>query len=269
VEAKRIEDGKLLMIIIDVSKNVPTWEQFIDVTYDRGRDTNIKIIIFGQELEDGLRQFPAGNALEIKNLVRRSNRCGVVTYLVKGVGAQVVTQKKLFSDYEVYSDPKDVDFNAGEQLPTKRQVQEGEFGVGYYFWNWRCEGGILTFDNIVNGWKPGYSLSHNLEIKALWNEKGFFICLFGDPRSHVIHWIWENRKERLEMKCPDNSIKLKFKDDEPYAISARIFDTSMSELIDMEPHHKWDYGKKVYYKILAYSRIVDEIISDYDEMKEA
>jgi len=34
-------NGNLFRIIIDATSGIPTWQQFINVTYDQGEDTNI------------------------------------------------------------------------------------------------------------------------------------------------------------------------------------------------------------------------------------
>ena len=51
IEASNINNN-ISRIIIDVTSGIPTWQQFINVTYDDGQPTDVKIILYGKNYED-------------------------------------------------------------------------------------------------------------------------------------------------------------------------------------------------------------------------
>lgn len=257
-------DDTSFRIIIDSTAGIPTWRQFIDVTYDRGASADIRIILYGKDYREYTNDFTAGGVIEIGNLVRRNNKCRVTTYLVKGIAVDS-NDRKLIAGYNIEEGPDDVFVNPTSTLPSKRQVQEAEFWTGYYFPHWWTEP-IDVDDDIINDWAPGYSLLNDLRTVASWSEEGFFIKLIEEQPSEAIHWIWNNKKIEFEAAYPGCDIILEKTDEDRHAISVRILNISMTDLIDMTPDEKWNYGEYVFAQEHTFHDIADGVIDDYCEM---
>jgi len=270
IEAGNV-NAKTFRIIIDATSGIPTWQQFISVTYDQGESANIKIILYGEDYNDKTIDFTAGGLIEIGNLVRRNNKCCVTTYLAKGISYNQSGQKMITS-CDVMEAPGDVSdelsINGTQTLPTKRQVQEAEFWTGYYFPQWATDP-IGMDDDIINDWAPGYSLGKDLNTEASWNDDGFFIKLIGEPGSEAIQWIWDNRKGAFESQYPDCPVTLENNDGKPYAISVRILDIPMTSLINMTSKDKWYYGDTVFGEEHNFQEVACSVSNDYDEMVKA
>jgi hypothetical protein len=176
IEANNV-NAKTFKIIIDATSGMPTWQQFINVTYDQGDSTDIKIILYGQNYKEELNDCTAGGIIEIGNLVKRNNKCCVTTYLVKGITYNHSGQK-ILKNCSIEEGPDDISDEVSSEenqtLPTKRQVQEAEFWTGYYFPQWATDS-IGIDDDIINDWAPGYSVGKDLNTVASWNDEGFFI----------------------------------------------------------------------------------------------
>lgn len=260
-------DNKTFRIIIDSTPGIPTWQQFINVTYDQGESTDIRIILYGEDYRNYKKDFTAGGIFEISNLVRRNNKCGLSTYLVKGIDLDSNGQK-FIDEYRIEEGPHDVFIDPTQTFPSKRQVQEAEFWTGYYFPQWWIE--PIGIDNdIINCWAPGYSFDSDLRTVAPWNDEGFFIKLIEDKPSETIHWIWNNKKSEFETEYPGCDIILEKIDEDRHAISVRILNISMTDVINLDPDNKWNYGQFVFDQEHNFKEIVDGVVEDYDAMVKA
>ncbi|OQA93946.1 MAG: hypothetical protein BWY27_00012 [Bacteroidetes bacterium ADurb.Bin234] len=268
------EDGRLIAlieahngndtykIIIDATSGIPTWEQFINVTYDDGNDSDVKIILYGKNYDDQSFNLPAGGLYDISNLVRRNNKYGVRTYLVKGIDYNS-TGQKILNSCVVEENPEHVDVDANVNFPSKLDVQKAEFWIGYYLPHWCAE--PYEDDEDIEELEPGYSLSDGLSTKAFWNDEGLFIELRGELNSSIIEWIWANKKQLFQEVYPDCSIELKSLNDKPSAISIKIVDIPIGELIKMGSRNKWEYGELVYDEEHKFVEVAEKAIDDYRE----
>lgn len=262
------EEDKIIRIVIDSTAGIPTWQQFVNVTYDQQDSADIKIILYGDEYRDYQTDFTAGGILEIGNLVRRNNLCGAATYLVKGIDFDR-TGRKILNRCSIEEDPNSVPVDPNRILATKRQVQEAEFWTGYYFPQAGPESIIEIYDEIIDDWAPGYSLTNDLRTEASWNDDGFFIKLIEERPSEAIHWIWDNRRSEFEKAYPNCDITLDNIDGKLHALSIRILNISMTELIKMTPDNKWYYGDYVYGQEHNFKEIADSVVDDYELMVKA
>jgi len=257
------KDNKTFRIVIDSAAGIPTWRQFINVTYDQGESADIRIILYGEDHRDYRKDFTAGGIIEIGNLVRRNNKCGLTTYLVKGIDFDSNGQK-FIDEYRIGEGPNDVFVDPTQTFPSKRQVQEAEFWAGYYFPQW-WSGSIEIDDDIINCWEPGYALDKDLRTVASWNDEGFYIKLVEDKPSEVIHWIWNNKKGEFEQEYRDCDITFEKIDEKRYAISVRILYISMTDLINMSPDEKWDYGQSVFDHEHNFQELALGVVEDYND----
>jgi len=261
-------NGKSARIIIDVTSGVPTWEQFINVTYDQGKDTDLKIIIYGKDFEEFSSDAPAGGFNEIANLVTRNTRCGVKTLLIKGVDFDHNGQK-IVRDCEVRAGRSCVTVDEKRILPSKRQVQEAEFWMGYYYPQRQGAWSVGIDDDIIHYREPSDGSGYNLKTQVRWDDEGFFFDVVGDAGSEAIKWIWANERGRFEEEYPGHSISLKTENGAT-SISIRIYDISMTKLIEMEPKVKKYYGEMVFSEEYRFYQIAQEAVEDYfNEMKSA
>jgi len=260
-------DDKTFRIIIDSTPGIPTWQQFINVTYDQGESADIRIILYGEDDREYGNGSTAGGIIEIGNLVRRNNQCGVITYLVNGVAFNAHGQKIIDGCF-IEERPNDVPVNPTQVFPSKRQVQEAEFWAGYYFPQRENEY-IDIDDDIITDWAPGYSIGKDLRTVASWNDEGFFIKLIEEQASDAIHWIWNNKKSEFEAAYPNCDISLEKIDEKRYAISVRILKLSMTNLITMTPQEKWDYGDQVFVQEQVFYDVADGVVEDYNDAVKA
>jgi hypothetical protein len=266
ITAENTKD-KILQIIIDATPGIPTWGQFINLTYDQGEAADMRIILYGEDCKEYRNDFTAGGLIEIANLVRRNNKCRVTTYLVKGIVFDS-NGRKFIHECSIEEGPDEASVDPNQTFPSKRQIQESEFWAGYYFPQWWTDP-VGNDDDIINCWAPGYSLRNDLKTEASWNDDGFFIKLIEEQASDAIDWIWKNKKSELEEAYPDCDITLEKIDENLHAISVRILNISMTDLIKMSPDEKWDYGEYVFGQEHNFQEIADGVVDGYDDSMKA
>ena len=258
-------NGKLVRALIEAIAFMPTWRQFIHTTYILGESADIRIILYGQDDRRYRKSGSvAGGVTEIGNLVRRNNRCGMNTYLARGIRFGK-GGKKYLGDLHLEQGPDSVSLDKNEVFPSKRQVQEAEFWAGYYLPQQGPEyiDDIGIEDDIISDWAPGYSLRKDLKTETSWNDRGLFVKLLEENPTEAIHWIWNNKRSEFEKAYPGCNIKLEKIDNERSAISIRILDISMSDLINMSSGYKWHYGKYVFGLEHNFHDVVEGIIDEY------
>lgn len=203
-------NGQSIRIIIDATSGVPTWEQFINVTYDQGKDTDLKIILYDKGYEYDDIDADTACLTEIANLVRRNNKCLVSTYLAGGITFDHNGQR-ILEVGSVWEYPNKEAIDDSWTLPSKRQVQESEFWVDYYYPHWKRQGAlpIGINDDLISYWNPDHLLGSNIKTRVYWNDEGFLFNVTGESGSEEIQWIWANRKSHFEDEYPGCSISLK------------------------------------------------------------
>lgn len=176
-------------VIIDATAGHPTWRQFINVTYESGKFADTKIILYGENYRD-YRNPLAGGISELNYLARRNNKCGLRTYLAKGIELDNDNQKT-FTNCEIVAKPEDVELVGELNHPSKEEVQKAEFWLGYYCQH--VDPGEISFDNdddILGDWNPGYCVGQaGAQTGIVWNEEGLFLKLIAKPDSETIRWI--------------------------------------------------------------------------------
>jgi len=221
------ESGRPYKIIVDATFDIPAWSQYINVTFEQGTDSDVKIILYGH----GYDYYRSGGTLQIGNLVRRNNRCNVTTLFAERIDIDPTGHKI-------------VDIREAEKMPTKRQVQEAEFWEGNYRPQQGCEGIDADYD-MFSDRCPYFFGGHDFEAFRRWGDDGFIIGLVGELGSDVIQWTWDNKRTCFENEYPGCPVRLIEKDGKPYAIIVRIWDISMTDLINIDPKKKWEYAGMV------------------------
>lgn len=277
---KHNDNNSLVEVIIDFRLGNPTWEQFIDVTYDAGSKYDKKIIIFEYDFDEkGFSNVPDA-VCEIEDLVKFNNKSGVETYLVEAKGLIKYFLKGEGNDigYSLVNGPYGYDVDnpvpvsknreLAQSFFPKKDVRLSEFWLGYYRPNWGDEESNYNRNSLVV-WTPRHRLSHDLRTITDWNDDGLFIDLAEYEDSEdigAIQWIWNHRKALFEETYPERSICLKYNDGQPIALSVRIYGTPVTELIEMAPKAKWLYCKMVYGAEHKFRQIAEKAIEDYDKM---
>jgi len=266
VTTRHRETGILRKAIIDFTTGDPKWEQFIDLTYDSGANTDLKIIVY-----DGVWIKPesAGTPPEIADLAAINNRCGVRTLLVETVCSLKEGEKGLeyFLYGDLYSDPEDSILPEIETLPTKRQIQEAEFWAGYYGGHCQYQGAppIEVDADVINGWTPGFEVTPDVKLRALWTDQGFSMNLLAKPESEKLSEIWDEGKAVLMKEYPGHNIEYSPNLNGRAVISVNLEKTPISELIDMHFEDKWNSAELVYFEEGGFQGIVEGIIRTIDE----
>lgn len=256
--------GMASRVIVDATPGYPTWRQFINVTYESGKFTDTKIILYGENNRDYENPL-AGGWRDLYYLTRYNNKCGVRTYLVKGIALDEDNQK-LFTNREIVAKPDDVKFMPEVKHPSKAEVQKAEFWLGYYCQH--CDDGEINIgmdDDIFGDWSLGYCVGQaGAETHMVWNDDGLFLKLIGKPGSETIRWIWENRKftfEVLYLHCP-----VTFETDQYYCgISIRLEDIPLQDVFRMDPDEKSRYGRLVHDEEWKFFDVARKIAEDYDD----
>lgn len=270
VKTRNVETGLQTRMIIDFITGNPTWEQFIDVTYDSGVNTELKIIVYDNGCIPPKYGEPGGFCLHIAMLVEINNRCGVRTLLIN---ANIEIKKNETTlNYEIHQVPNSIfgDFGipetkkeATETLPTKKQIQEAEFWVFYYQDSIVRE--LIDIDrDMIGGWGPIYPLSSDLEAQALWNEKGLSMNVVGESGSEILKRIWNEGKDTLTKNYPGCEIDFFSRPEEKDAISVIIKKIPLSDLLNMDPRDKWDHAAEVYREEPKFVDIIEEILATID-----
>lgn len=266
VTTRHSETGAITKAVIDFSTGGPTWEQFIDLTYDSGANTNLKIIVYDYE---GRMPQPAGTPSEIADLAAINNRCGVRTILVETVCSQKDGAKRLeyFLYEDLYTDPEELVIPGIQTLPTKRQIQEAEFWAGYYggTCQFRDAPPIKVDAHVINGWTPGFEVTPGVELRALWTEEGFSMNLLAKPESEKLSQIWNERKAIFMEEYSGHDIAYSPNSNGKAVISVNLDKTPISDLIDLRFEEKWEYAELVYYQEGKFQEIVEEIVRIIEE----
>lgn len=257
-------EGMTSRVIIDATAGIPTWRQFINVTYESGKFADTKIILYGQDFghySDHL----AGGKSQLNYLVRRNNICGVKTYLVKGIETDKDNQK-IFTNRGIVSKPEDVELVEELKHPSKAEAQKAEFWVGYYCQH--CDDGEISIsmdDDIFHDWNPGRSTGiADVEAYVVWNDDGLFLKLVGGPGSEAVKWIWENRKFAFEvayLNCPvTREIHQNY-----CAIAVKMNDYRLHEIFEMDPDKKWEYGRLIHDEEWKFLSVACKIAENYEQ----
>ena len=115
--------------IVDFRRH-PSFQQVLDLVYDRGADCDIKVLLFDDS-------SPTSNATEdlyvVTNLVKLLNRYGLNVFLVQAENVSSVSGEDSICFTEIQGPPRFIARNGVPvKLPKKRKLQEVEFWVCYY-----------------------------------------------------------------------------------------------------------------------------------------
>ena len=267
VIAKRTDNGHLRKIVIDTKLGSPTWQQFIDVTYNIGADSDIKIIIFDDGFlePDGKSDSP-GDELMIWNLVTRNNRCGVHTYLVDAKGT-IIDGKKMGVSYSLSDDPTDGGDKNDAQFPSKEEVERAEFWHGCY----RFVVGFEPFepdDNIVGTSGPYYYAGRNLVTTPSWTDTGFHMNVVGIPGSEEVKWLWKNRRSEIKKHYPECLIALCKRSGKPYKIAVRVSEQPFTDCVYSTLDEKEEYAEWVSHQERRFVNLIDELLEGFTAKKD-
>ena len=128
----RYDEEAWSIVIIDFRLGNPTWEQFIDVTYNENHcDFSRCVIVYDNYYEVPNVSAHTENDITIYDLVRNNNKCGLDTFLIKadGIAKRFTSGGHEKIKYEIQGTPAE---GAGapvfkyieDDFPTKEQVQE-------------------------------------------------------------------------------------------------------------------------------------------------
>ena len=129
VIAKRVDNGHLAKIAIDVKLGDPTWRQLTDLMYGFGSDSDVKIIVLAGESSREV--APPVEEFWLSNYLRWVNCCGVHIYLAEAEDA-LLRENKMGISYSLIEGPGDSYQKNGSRLPSREEFEEKEFWIGCY-----------------------------------------------------------------------------------------------------------------------------------------
>lgn len=253
ITTRESDSKESCIIYMDIIDGAPTIQQFVDVVYDCGSKADLRIIICATEYDGS--DDPPSNYYLCASLVEKINKSGVATYFVR---AEESSACDFLLEYEIVVHPKSNIYLAKEDMPTKRQVLEGEFWALYYDPLWGMEP-IYDAEVMIGEWLPRYNL-HHLDTEASWTDEGLFLGVSG--HYFRIRWLWDHKEDYFEEEyhvCP-----ITF-DEESEKIIVKYIDLPMSKLIELTPAEKRDYANMVYGQEHVFSDIIGKAMSDFDE----
>jgi hypothetical protein len=253
ISTKDGNSDQSFVIYMDIIDGAPTIQQFVDVVYDGGSEADLRILIC-RTAYDGSDE-PPSNYLLCLSLTEMINKSGSATYFVR---AEKSSECNSWFNYEIEVHPKSNRFSIKENMPSRRQVLEGEFWALYYEPLWGAEP-IYDADVMIGEWLPSYNLNH-LITEALWKDEGLLFSVSGDYLR--IRWLWNHKDNYFEKEyhgCP-----ITF-DQESNKITVKYLDMTMSKLIELTPAEKWKYANMVYGQEHIFIHIIEDAMYDFDE----
>jgi|GEM_PF-2158786 len=263
LKTKNPDSRKNIRTIIDVSFSAPTWQQYIDVTYNQGADCDYKVILYDELCADFV---PSSDSLPIGNLVRINNRCSVPTFFISAEDTLSWPTRQI-SDFEIMDSPDDVDANPGQKLPSKREVEEAEFWVPYY-WGVLCGSDYYEHNFEIDGCTSSYSAGRNLSSRVKWTQEGLFIELSPDTERREkggkeIQWLWENKRGDIEAEYPGSSLTQGNTGIGSDFLSIRVDPTPFDECLSSPPEGKIDFAHFVNRQELDFVDLIEECLDEY------
>ena len=193
---------RLRKILIDARTGVPTWEQFIDVTYMQPLDLDTRIIVYDNHESYASDIFPWGTDETVWNLVARNNRFGIDTFQVY---AHIEIDKKNGNELTYYNNAEARKIRSpvnGERFPKREDLELWEFWVEYGDQWWRHDGHRHELVRPEEPVREGFGghcgdLDRGTEYAFEWNERGLYMDVTFDLRVEVAQNLWINRLEEV------------------------------------------------------------------------
>ena len=149
-----------------------------------------------------------------------------------------------------------------EKRPTKRQIQEANFWINYYFPLWGV-GCPLDMDIATTEWTPGYGVGNGMNTEAAWTDEGLVMSLISESDPDVITWVWNNKRDDIERAYPGRPMKLVEEDGVPMKLSVKVLDTTMTEVIRSKPDEKASFADEELMHERNFADLMEEILEDY------
>lgn len=241
-------------IYMDIISGAPTWEQFIDVTYHKGASADYRIIVYDLDFE----RFPPSCSYDIADLVRISNECGLITYLVKaiGIGPMIYYEQNEYSQSDAIRSISD--------LPMEDQLRVEDFWRNYYAPHAELELECIEYENL-SPWNPSYIVRGGIS-KVEWNEKGFFIILNND--KEYIDWLLSHKEKITNEYVQENHPCMSINLNDNFELEVQLNKIPMSELVLMSPEEKFYYGDEIRGIEHIFSDLFDELHDEYEYLNQ-
>lgn len=256
-----LESGEIFKGIIYSIADGPTWEQFKDVTYESGKDCQVRIILYDEEFAaDGA----GNNEYTLGALVQNNNKCGIATYLIRSKRLLNSEKKRLFR--LLLKESPGTDFGiTPSQVPSKREIEEAEFWGPIYIEALGIE--MDDFDTTFLGDRSCYDLGRNLETIPDWTDEGFFLKIVAKDDNAELLWLWENKRDELKKQYPKGDIELRGDGEKPKTISVLVDKTPFKKCIAAKYDEKWARAVWASFRELDFLEFCEELLKDRGESK--
>ena len=207
--------GDLSKVIIDVTRGNPTWRQMMDVTFDRGRECDKKIVIY-YDLPDmqhkscSLDRRSFDNRDMAESFAAINNDCGIETYVGR-YEVIIDADEDAAKEHTTWIGPGDTERTKYTEHPSKEEFQKAELWLYY----WRFLGIDSPTEFEPDRWIPAGSYYRiGATIRPEWNQKGRFMIISAnsDDEKAVLKWLLENRDREIREEFKDCEINV---DNEP------------------------------------------------------
>lgn len=204
------DQGPVSKIYVDLIEGMPNHEQFYDVTYHFGADCKHKIVVFSTERDDD-------DYFEVKYImryqVRRNNRCGISTYLVR-----TDSGLNLGSHFFLIEAPNSSDFDVVKELPSEERLRWHDIDETYGFEDIGYDDNryLVEYSDIIDRRIEITDLWIKPYITTRWAEDGLFLDLNRDDSSgDFLFGLWKAKGHTIQ---------------ERYGISDATFDEAVCKI---------------------------------------
>jgi hypothetical protein len=248
--ARPRETEKLKKIIVDAKAGIPTWEQFIDVTYNTPIDIEKRIIVY-DDVDETEEDYPYGEETTIWNLVARNNRCGVDTYQVKAHFAFRECCGRSFVQYLNNEAAREMDPQSSEKLPTKEEIQMAEFWHEYYRPRHRFTGAcaqdhIWKDDDIVPGEiGPHWYFGDDIEMEVEWSASGVYIYVFSTGDDAEGKKQWNDKRLQIEQALSEYEVEFIERAGNLNTIRVKLESVDVMDIKSLDPARKMEIAEVI------------------------
>ena len=248
---RRDETGRLVKILVDAKSGVPTWEQYLDATYNQPVDLDSRILVYDNDRESAPDVCAWGDELTTWNLVARNNRFGMDTYQVY---AHVEKREKgrpqltYFNNEAARSERSPW---TGEEFPKREDLELLEFWMEYFEQPYRTERyphRYLQPEDAVQEAFMGVwgEIDVGIDFQFEWNETGAYLHVIFDGTVPEAMNFWRTRKKKLSTaihaRQPGCEVKAAKGQNNEMVLRIKLLDVNHLDLGGLTPQRKCEIG---------------------------
>jgi len=258
--------GTSKRILIDIILGKPTYQQMMDVTFDRGKDCEKRVVLYCGLNMDYYGSNGINDKYMAKSFAQINNDFGIDTYIVRTtpwldkfqIEEKPDGERKRKTNYSKH--------------PSKKDFKKAELWL-YYDEVINCfdPPPILDPDSWIYEGGPGYIGRDGLWVTTDWESNGLYMYVVADKVSarETLDWLMKNKKEEINEHFEGCKVIPPSESDKEYRISIRFDDKPFSVFPKATNNEKLDYAENVVSRLREFNDFFDELIEDaYVALKE-